>query len=281
MPYSQYSVADWLDAFFGDVLAQLGMYATSWRLQFLETWSHFETAGGQTGTGPYYNPLGTTYRTQNAAPNYGGQENVWHYPTPSEGVYATAQTLKNYPSVIATLSNEKVNPGTVNEIGASWGTGGFATQLTQGWTPSGPSESIPTLGLAAKPSPTPPQIPPSISPPPVAPPIVPTYSLPANAPTPTPVTPIAPPNVFYNPAPQPAPVSQGLINIPQASLQPGQFNVITTGGGTVGGLEGWSLWQQQPNGNWQQWNQGEYISPGQKLGVLPNGLSLPGGLTAR
>ena len=79
----------------------------------------------------------------------------------------------------------------------------------------------------------------------------------------------------------PAPATRSLINIPQTSLTPGRFNTIQSPGGIVGGLEGWTLWAQLPSGNWQQWNEGEYIPQGMRLGVLPRGLSLPGGLTAR
>lgn len=244
MPYGDYSVAPWLDQFFGNVLQQLGLFATTWRMGFLETWSHFETAGGQKGTGVSYNPLGTSYYLPGAKPNTGGQENVWLFPDVPTGAQATANTIRNYTGVVQSLEQERVQPGVANTIGRTWGTGGFANLLQQGWAPPTPSRQIPGLGLSTVPD----TIPPS----------------------PIPET----PTLSYTP-------SGGLINIPQSSLTPGQFNVITTNGGTVGGLEGWTLWQRQSNGNWQQWNKGDYIAPNTEVGVLPAGLSLPHGLTAR
>lgn len=111
------------------------------------------------------------------------------------------------------------------------------------------------------------------------------------APAPSPSRPRAVP--LSSPSPSPgasagtgvplAPVSGPApgINIPQAWLKPGEFNVISSPGGTIRGLEGWSAWVQLPSGNWQQYVEGEYSAPGERLGLLPSGLSLPNGLTAR
>lgn len=71
------------------------------------------------------------------------------------------------------------------------------------------------------------------------------------------------------------------INIPQTSLSPGAWNEITSPGGTITGLQGWSAWDYLGGGQWQQWNEGEYSAPGSTLGLLPVGMSLPGGRTAR
>lgn len=72
------------------------------------------------------------------------------------------------------------------------------------------------------------------------------------------------------------------INIPQAWLTPGQFNVISSPGGTITGLEGWTAWvQNSATGQWQQYADNEYSAKGERLGLLPTGLSLPNGLNAR
>lgn len=71
------------------------------------------------------------------------------------------------------------------------------------------------------------------------------------------------------------------INIPQTWLTQGAWNEITSPGGTITGLQGWTAWDYIGDGQWQQWNEGEYSAPGSRLGLLPVGMSLPGGRTAR
>lgn len=81
--------------------------------------------------------------------------------------------------------------------------------------------------------------------------------------------------------------TRGFLDIPNAMAIPGQLNIINSPGGTVPANTFASFWEPigpgpGPGGfQWQQWNTGEYVAPGEKLGILYPGVSLPGGLTAR
>lgn len=250
MPYGQYSVASWLDDWAQQTLAGLGLNAEPWRMEFLEVWSHFETAGGQSGTGVYYNPLGTTYPGPGHSPNYGGQENVWQFDSVAHGAYATAMTIKSYPLLIQALSAEIIPVGLADVIGGTWGTGGFAQLLRDGWTPSA---SGPPVSAGTPPPPT--------------------------TPNPAPVT--LPPGPY--PMVDVPPDQSGYLNVPNASLVPGQLNIVQLRYTAIippAGPGYWSYWQWTGQG-WQEYNAGEHVAAGQILGLLPPGLSLPGGLTAR
>ncbi len=118
---------------------------------------------------------------------------------------------------------------------------------------------------------------------------------PANPTTPTaPVTTPTPNNgnTTIN-IPQPvaagAPQTSGMSILDALSLakrsNPGQFfQMFSPSAFTVSEIQnsGYTVWQP-PTGNlgWQEYNPTDYISQGLKVGFLPTGLSLPGGLTAR
>ncbi|MBI2764327.1 MAG: CAP domain-containing protein [Chloroflexi bacterium] len=71
--------------------------------------------------------------------------------------------------------------------------------------------------------------------------------------------------------------------IRSTSLTPGAWNVATVlpGGMKVSDLQGWSAWVQLANGWWQEYGADEFIPGGTVLGLLPRGLSLDRGRTAR
>ncbi|MCC6382618.1 MAG: CAP domain-containing protein [Dehalococcoidia bacterium] len=68
-----------------------------------------------------------------------------------------------------------------------------------------------------------------------------------------------------------------------SDLRPGAWNVarVLPGGLRVSDLQGWTAWDQLPNGWWQQWGPGDFIPGGTTIGLLPTGLSLDHGRTAR
>lgn len=68
-----------------------------------------------------------------------------------------------------------------------------------------------------------------------------------------------------------------------SDLTPGVWNVarVLPGGLRVSDLQGWTAWDQLPNGWWQQWGVGDFIPGGTTIGLLPRGLSLDHGRTAR
>lgn len=159
--------SQWLDAFFNNVLLNLGLQPTSWRLDFLKTWSQYETSGGTAG--PSYNPLATTLNAQGAT-TY-NSHGVKNYPDIPTGAMATALTLQHgtsenpnlYSPIIDTLKNEIIGPGTATAIynpngGQYWGTGGFANLINEGWSPSAAQgQDIPNATLIGFPGiPTPP-----------------------------------------------------------------------------------------------------------------------------
>ena len=258
MPYGDYTTADWLDEFFNYVLGYLGLSPTSWRLQFLETHAHFETAGGQAGTGKFFNPLGTTWKTPGAQPNIGGQENVWLFPSVAEGAYATARTIANYVTYMEALISERVVPGVAQAIGGTWGTGGFADLLSGGWEPETPSYNIPTMMLPAPPEPPSAAIAPAPLPPAPSAPYTPQapYVPPSPIPSPTPI---------YYPAATPF---ANIINIqpgagiPQNMLKAGQNNIVQLSESIpVSDLVGWRAFQYV-KGAFQPLAPGASIAPG-------------------
>lgn len=103
-----------------------------------------------------------------------------------------------------------------------------------------------------------------------APTIAPTPSSGINTPVPTAIT----------PAPK---VTPGYAGIPQSMLTPGQWNEVTIGAGgvQVNDLQGWTAWERQANGNWQQYAPGEYLNPGSRVGLLPVGMSMDMGRNPR
>lgn len=102
-------------------------------------------------------------------------------------------------------------------------------------------------------------------------------SVPAPRPVPSPIMPTA------NSPVSPISVPGGSVGIPQSALTPGQWNEVNIGGGgvQVNALEGWTAWAKLPNGNWQQYGPGEFLPAGATVGLLPTGLSLDKGRTAR
>lgn len=279
MPYTPYHQASWIDDFTGWVLQLLDLTPTAWRQEFLQTWSQFETGGGTAGTGPSYNPFGTTYKTPGAMPNVGGQENVWHFPTAIEGAWATAQTIRNYPQVMAALSNENISqPGALSaEIGGSWGTGGFANLVGGGWSPSGdnsiatPVAPMPdrTFISAPEPSPPPPVVQPyTPPPPPIATPV--TSNPVASRYPAVPPQIVQPPPPAYVPTPQPNGMPVGVggfplniqdiapgAGIPQTALQQGQTNIVNLHENIpVSALEGWTAYRYNGSG-WTQVTSGD------------------------
>ncbi len=61
------------------------------------------------------------------------------------------------------------------------------------------------------------------------------------------------------------------------------WNIATVlpGGLRVRDLRGYTAWEQQSNGNWQQWGPGDYIAGGASVGLLPLGMTMDRGRTPR
>ena len=76
---------------------------------------------------------------------------------------------------------------------------------------------------------------------------------------------------------------QAQSGILSASLTPGVWNIATVlpGGLRVDDLQGWTAWAQLSNGWWQQYGPGEFVAGGSQVGLLPIGMSLDHGRTAR
>lgn len=292
MPYDIYSQhASWLDDFFGGVLNNLGLYATTWRMKFLETWSHFETLGGTEG--PSYNVLGTTMSEPGATANTGGQSDVWNFPDLPTAEKATSDTIANYQSVMDSLNSQQINPNAASDIGSSWGTSGFANLLASGWSPGPVDTEMPVIGMQPPPvatntiTPSAPPITTPVSTTPVS--VVSTARNPTMANT-LPITPapvsspavaVKPPTYNYIPSvfntfnPDTTVQNSGILS---AGLNAGSWNVtsVLPGGVNTNDIQGYTAWQQQANGQWTQWNKGEFIAGGEKVGLLPIGMSLPG-----
>ena len=68
-----------------------------------------------------------------------------------------------------------------------------------------------------------------------------------------------------------------------AGLAARAWNVATVlpGGLRVSDLQGFTAWELQPNGNWQQWAPGEYIPGGSSVGLLPLGMTMDKGRVPR
>ena len=68
-----------------------------------------------------------------------------------------------------------------------------------------------------------------------------------------------------------------------AGLKLRTWNVATVlpGGLRVRDLQGFTAWDQQPGGNWQQWAPGDYIPGGSSVGLLPLGMTMDGGRVPR
>lgn len=308
MPYTGYSQAPWIDDFAAWTLQMLGLQPTPWRMQFLETWSQYETGGGVTGTGPSYNPFGTTFWVTGATENVGGQSNVWHFPSVIEGAYATAQTIINYGQVMAALTAQAINnpDALAGEIGGSWGTGGFSSLVGSRWTPDLPTDvAVPTnpipdrssfLGGASAasappPSPAPTPAPTPAPPPPSSPAIPPRSAItpPSIYPrTPTPVIPQQPyvpvqTTPVYTPAVPVVPAASGGFpwkvtditpgaGIPQTALTQGQLNVINLHEDIdVSRLQGWNAYTYS-NGVWSPVTSGNINGI---VGLNPTGMAAP------
>ena len=61
------------------------------------------------------------------------------------------------------------------------------------------------------------------------------------------------------------------------------WNVATVlpGGLRVRDLQGFTAWEQQPSGNWQQWAPCDYIPGGSSVGLLPLGMTMDRGRVPR
>lgn len=68
-----------------------------------------------------------------------------------------------------------------------------------------------------------------------------------------------------------------------SELTPGRWNVarVLPAGLRVSDLDGWTAWDQMPNGNWQEWAPSDYIPGGSNLGLMPVGMSMDRGRTPR
>lgn len=68
-----------------------------------------------------------------------------------------------------------------------------------------------------------------------------------------------------------------------AGLMASAWNVATVlpGGLRVSDLQGFTAWEQQSDGNWQQWGPGDYIPGGASVGLLPLGITMDRGRVPR
>ena len=66
-------------------------------IAFLSVWSKIE------GTAAKFNPLATTQRMPGSTTLPGNSAGVQEYATPQQGIQATAQTLRSYPSIVLAL----------------------------------------------------------------------------------------------------------------------------------------------------------------------------------
>jgi hypothetical protein len=68
-----------------------------------------------------------------------------------------------------------------------------------------------------------------------------------------------------------------------AGLNTRSWNVasVLPGGLRVRDIVGYTAWEEQPNGYWQQWGPNEFIPGGSKVGLLPLGMSMDKGRTPR
>jgi hypothetical protein len=85
------------DAFWYAVETKLGLPHTRPVHDFLQGWANVENTKAR------FNPLATT-QTETGATNF-NSVGVKNYPTPDAGVQATADTLKQYPHVLAALKS--------------------------------------------------------------------------------------------------------------------------------------------------------------------------------
>lgn len=71
--------------------------------------------------------------------------------------------------------------------------------------------------------------------------------------------------------------------IRSSELNPGRWNMATVlpAGLRVSDLDGWTAWDPLANGNWQQWGTSDYIPGGTVVGLMPVGMSMDHGRTAR
>jgi hypothetical protein len=71
--------------------------------------------------------------------------------------------------------------------------------------------------------------------------------------------------------------------IRQADLTPNAWNeaVVLPGGMRMKDVRGWTVWEPQPNGWWQQYGPTDYVRGGTKVGLLPLGWSLDKGRNPR
>jgi uncharacterized protein YkwD len=68
-----------------------------------------------------------------------------------------------------------------------------------------------------------------------------------------------------------------------SDLQPGAWNLaaVLPGGLRVSDLEGWTAWQEQPDGLWAQYAPVDFVAGGTVIGLLPTGMSLDRGRNPR
>ena len=202
---------------------------------------------------------------------------VWFFKRRNAASTPSALTATDYSGGTGTGGSynfgggNSQSPGGGSVGGGSGGSGGGTTTPQPAFVPKPPPKPTPVTTPTTQP------VQPSYVPTPGQSQSVPTpsapHAVPAMVQTPTGPTAGVPSAPIQGPAP--------LINIPQTWLTPGKLNRITSPGGTIGGFEGWSAWVKLPNGTYQQYADGEYSAKGENLYLLPDGLSLPNGLTAR